>query len=313
MKKIKLDSLPLEQKDKIIEERRVKERERKASYSKSLKTLETTSDTQHSPSLNAYSSKASFGKAIARVKRNLPGSPRKKRAVIKHLAFEEEKKQKFCNRKSSTPGRTALPDSIKTAVIQYYQRDEISRQAPGKRDTTTVRENGAKHTYKNEKSKFAALRPPHVLLTSELPINVCVCRYHENFILLWDALDKFNVRFPLYHHELASSLICAECSDNCWYNKCEIYKDGVLFKEKYPPTLDLDSDQETYLDGKLKEENFIRRFQWEKIVGLNGKERMEKIHKTGLPSELYISLFEMLPTVNWHHFIKGKQAAHYNT
>ena len=38
----------------------------------------------------------------------------------------------------------------------------------------------------------------------------------------------------------------------------------------------------------------------------------EKIHKTGLPSELYNALFEMLPTFNWHHFIKGKQAAHYN-
>lgn len=78
------------------------------------------------------------------------------------------------------------------------------------------------------KSKFAALRPPHVLLTIELPRNVCVCRYHENFILLWDALHKFNARFPSYHHELASSSICAESTDNCWYNKCEICKDGVL-------------------------------------------------------------------------------------
>ncbi|KAI6647814.1 hypothetical protein LOD99_8529 [Oopsacas minuta] len=142
------------------------------------------------------------------------------------------------------------------------------------------------------KSKFAALRPPHVLLTSELPRNVCVCRYHENFILLW--------------------VLYIDLIDNCWCNKCEICKDGVLFKEKYPLTLDLDSDQKTYLDGELREENFIRWFQWEKIVGLNGKGGMEKIHKTGLPSELYNSLFEMLPTFNWHHFIKGKQAAHYN-
>ena len=151
-----------------------------------------------------------------------------------------------------------------------------------------------------------------MLPTSELPRNVCVCRYHENFILLWDALHRFNARFPLYHLKLASSLICAESSDNCWHNICETCKDVVLFKEKYPLTLDLVSDQETDSDGEFREGHFIRWFQWEKIVGLNGKERMEKIHKTGLPSELYNALFEMLPTFNWHHFIKGKQAAHYN-
>ena len=78
MKKRKLDSLPLDLKDTIIEERKVKEHVRKALYRnrKSLKTVETTE--QHSPSTNAYSSKATFGKAIARVKRNLPGSPRKR-------------------------------------------------------------------------------------------------------------------------------------------------------------------------------------------------------------------------------------------
>ena len=109
MKKSKLDSLPLDLKETIIEEMRVKERERKASYRyrKSLKTVETTE--QHSPSMNAYSSKATFGKAIARVKRNLPGSPNKKRAVIKHLAFEEEKNKPFSNRKR-TPGPRALHD-----------------------------------------------------------------------------------------------------------------------------------------------------------------------------------------------------------
>ena len=129
MKQRKLDSLPLDLKDTITEERRVKERVRKALYRnrKSLKTVETME--QHSPSTNAYSSKDTFGKAIARVKRNLPGSPRKKRAVIKHLAFEEEKNKPFFSRKR-VPGPRALPDSIKTAVIQYYERDEISRQAP---------------------------------------------------------------------------------------------------------------------------------------------------------------------------------------
>ena len=29
-----------------------------------------------------------------------------------------------------------------------------------------------------EKLKFAELRPKHVFLSSDLPVSVCICRYH---------------------------------------------------------------------------------------------------------------------------------------
>ncbi len=77
-------------------------------------------------------------------------------------------------------------------VQQFYERDDVSRQSPGRKDVVTVwDENGVKmkkqkrhltssilETYalfKNEnegvkvgKSKFAELRPKHVLLSSKL-------------------------------------------------------------------------------------------------------------------------------------------------
>ena len=34
------------------------------------------------------------------------------------------------------------------------------------------------------KSKFAELRPKHVLLSSYLPVNVYTCRRHQTFMLL---------------------------------------------------------------------------------------------------------------------------------
>ena len=40
------------------------------------------------------------------------------------------------------------------------------------------------------KSTFSNLRPKYVLLTSQLPGNVCVCKYHENFINEVNALHK---------------------------------------------------------------------------------------------------------------------------
>ena len=101
------------------------------------------------------------------------------------------------------------------AVKFFYQRDDISRRAPGRKDVVTVRDvDGVKMKYqarhltssvaevhalfheefplyKIGKSKFAELRPQHVLLSSKLPHNVCLCRYHEN--------KKFSQRFHCTH------------------------------------------------------------------------------------------------------------------
>ena len=94
------------------------------------------------------------------------------------------------------------PETVKK-VTDYYQRDDISHQAPGRKDVVTIYdENGEKQkvqvrhltssiieTYRLfrkdfenieiGKSKFAELRPKHVLLSSKLPHNVCLCKYHE--------------------------------------------------------------------------------------------------------------------------------------
>ena len=83
------------------------------------------------------------------------------------------------------------------------------------------------------KPNFTELQPKHVLLSSDLPVNVCTCRYHQNFMLLCEAMHKIQSDFPLYSHDLPPSLVCNENS-NCWNNKCDKCKGGKRFLEKFP-------------------------------------------------------------------------------
>ena len=99
-------------------------------------------------------------------------------------------------------------------VKAFYERDDLSRQAPGRKDSKKfLQEDGTrcqvqvrhltfsileayalfKEAYPNVKigkSKFADLRPKHVLVQNKLPHNVCLCRYHENFIHIVDFLSQ---------------------------------------------------------------------------------------------------------------------------
>ena len=99
-------------------------------------------------------------------------------------------------------------------VKASYERDEISRQAPGRKDVVIIRGAGgtqnkiqARHlnmsinevyalftdanlTIKIGKRKFAELRPKHVLPSSQLPCNVCLWKYHENSII---AVNNKNI------------------------------------------------------------------------------------------------------------------------
>jgi hypothetical protein len=92
-------------------------------------------------------------------------------------------------------------------VVDFYCRDDISRQAPGIKDYVRMdqpdggkedvqkrhlmmtlkeahgllkMENGHQGVYRF--TKFAELRPDYVALSSQMPHNVCCCKMHEDFI-----------------------------------------------------------------------------------------------------------------------------------
>ena len=85
-----LEKMSDEQKGKVLKEKKQKETERKALYrmKKKLENKQCNNKETSTPSKDACKSHSSKGKAIARVKRNLPCSPRKRRAIVKELAWE---------------------------------------------------------------------------------------------------------------------------------------------------------------------------------------------------------------------------------
>jgi len=101
---------------------------------------------------------------------------------------------------------------------QFYYRDDVSWQAPGRKDRAILREvvNGetlkktaqvrymlmslkeANDLFKNELpevniglSKFCSLRPPYVKLFDQIPHNMCVCQYHEKIRLILIVLERY--------------------------------------------------------------------------------------------------------------------------
>ena len=115
-------------------------------------------------------------------------------------------------------------------VSGFYQRDDITRIAPGKRDTITVPGTNGKEKlqkwhlfmhikeayalfkdeYPNVKigvSKFAMLRPFQALLSSKVTSNICTCIYHQNIFLSLDATHIYLPTIPTYDREFAAACL----------------------------------------------------------------------------------------------------------
>ena len=187
-----------------------------------------------------YGNAASLHKAKSRVLKALPRSPRKRATVLKVLACDVLNAHVV-----SQPSRR-LPRETVDAVLAFYQNDALSRMMPGKADCITVRNASGTKMKKQKrhlvmtlsetfccfkadhpqinigKSKFAELRPKWVFLSSEMPHNVCGCRYHENVFLLLEALHrKYPDVVPLYSKELFTARCkCNVVSEQCMSNSC---------------------------------------------------------------------------------------------
>ncbi|CAF1514376.1 unnamed protein product, partial [Didymodactylos carnosus] len=193
-----------------------------------------------------YKSKQTFSKALKKVITALPKDISKQREIIKRVS------ETLGLTPKTTHKRTAPTLTVKTKqdVIQLYQRDDISWQAPGKRDTIVVRQNGTKITIQKRhllydirevhqmfiadnpgtsisRSTFANLRPEHVLYKSTLAHRVCVCIYHENVNLIIRSLSRnINGSFCQDLSTLTSSLVCDETDERCMSSICHKCRDN---------------------------------------------------------------------------------------
>ncbi|XP_065673656.1 uncharacterized protein LOC136090720 [Hydra vulgaris] len=130
-----------------------------------------------------------------------------------------------------------LQKEIEDSVKLFYDSSDLSRTMPGKKDYVSIQKNVHKQKklllcnlkelyllYKENNpeiqisySKFASLRPKWCILPGASGTHsVCVCSYHQNAILLVDAL---NIR--LKYKDLLSKTVCSVENKECMLAQCD--------------------------------------------------------------------------------------------
>lgn len=238
-----LNKIKERENEEILAEKCKNVLERVRKHRKKLKTnsCSTSANISH---IGSYKCRQSFGKAVNRLKKNLPDSPSKTSAIVKKLALDVGLSLKEGN-KVQTKARRVLPEHHKKCIIDFYCSDTISRQAPGKNDVKSIKcPQTGKRVYmqirhlimtvkeafqeflskysdiKVKKSLFFSLRPKHVLPVSQMPHNVCVCKYHSNVNFLLKSISKVEAAFPRNHKELLEYICCNISNESCMLNKC---------------------------------------------------------------------------------------------
>lgn len=248
----------------------------------------------------------SLGKAISRINPSLPKSPRKKKQVIRALAIKENIiiPSNTIKKVTLTQFRISLEtDDVET----FYRREDISRQAPGMKDVVVIRSNGIKtkvqkrhmyyklqtaHRMYTEEtgstisfSKFANLRPVDVQLLRNIPLDVCLCSYHENFISYTSALfpdDSYNNEW------IQNNVVCQNPSSKCYLSECPVCSKRSRITEKLNRIQNDKDEYELYL--------------WEQR-----EDRIMKSKLTYSLEELKDLFLKKLPQFLQHHFVKRNQ------
>ncbi|CAF1529237.1 unnamed protein product [Adineta ricciae] len=266
-------------------------------------------DTSH------FVTKQAKAKALKKMKQALPANKNKQIELIHKIAEDLNVLQL---EKKYERNYQSIPLEVKKKVFDYYCRDDISYQSPGKRDTITVKENGAKlklqrryllfslrelyqlfvqenPQIKLSLSSFQDLRPSNVLYKSSIPHNVCVCIYHENISLLLQALSKYIhglERIDL--HSFINLIVCDPANELCMFGNCThcINKFKIEINDKIiNPTL------------KIK---------W-MLWSISEQGRYEKIDYEGSVLECVTTLQEKIDHFLFHVFVKRQQSSYFET
>ncbi|CAF3259812.1 unnamed protein product [Rotaria sp. Silwood2] len=261
------------------------------------------------PFPSSFKSRQSFGKALKKVNSSLPKCDLKKKVIIQHIA------QSVGLVPKSTHKRTTLQlaDKLKNDVHNFYLRDDVSYQLPGKKDTVVVQEDdGSKVTYQKRilfnnlrenyelfkeenknvllsRTSFAELRPPFVVPKAALAHRNCLCLYHENICLLLKSIDKYvDGKFCSSLQIFTDSLVCSTNNEECMFSSCSLCED--FFTEKV---------EENVSDGNAK-------ITWSQWINENG--RAEKKDFSGSVDEAVLLLKSKVEYFLFHVYIKREQS-----
>lgn len=148
--------LPSDEQEQIKTERRnaVRERVQKHRTKEKEKAKDDDEESQKSSAQScslsdmlsqSYSSNKTIGKAVAKVARAFPTSPRKKRAVLAKIIsnMDDTEKNELVNVISPAEAKKRpYKDNfnvINGAIVQFLERDDISRASPKTRDVKSIK------------------------------------------------------------------------------------------------------------------------------------------------------------------------------
>ena len=274
---------------------------------KSMKPMSSTN--QGTP----YHSRQALGKAMKRLEHGLPSSPRKQRFVVEKLARSVG--VPVCS--SSKKSTSAESEEKIELVHSFYRTDDISWQAPGRKDRIIIRETTEEgdrikttqqvrymmmslreaynkfieqhSTMKMSLSKFCELRPPNVKPFDHLPHQVCLCSYHENVRLLLEVLrehSSLSTKFSSFMEQVT----CDATSKKCMTRDCSTCVD--LINEFAPQSSSV----------------ILQYYQWKSTDS-----RIEKVVMTDTVDAIFNELKKQLNTFLLHTFVKRNQAASFDS
>lgn len=73
---------------------------------------------------------------------------------------------------------------------------------------------------------FWEMKPTEVSCFGDLPLSVCVCRYHENVRLILDVMHP-HTRVPRTFREFISLVTCDQTKKACMTRKCDQCRDKI--------------------------------------------------------------------------------------
>lgn len=147
-------------------------------------------------------------------------------------------------------------------------------------------------------SKFYELRPCHVKLVGDTPLDQCRCYYHENFILCCTAIKRGMTEFPKYGPELEKLILCENAEKNCWMRNCLKCPDIQLTLAKIMKR------------SKSKKGDLVTCVHW---IKNDETKRFQKSVQKGTLESLLNHFVKILPDFLRHSYIKRKQAASFES
>lgn len=148
-------------------------------------------------------------------------------------------------------------------------------------------------------STFFKYKPKNVLSFTKITKNVCVCTIHSNFESALSAFRKCIDNDELLDcsvRNYAEQFVCSQPNQKCYFNTCEICKDGMLFSINF------------------NFEQLLFPMSWEKWQPSTNKEKfatIEKVKVEGLASDCLNWIIEQRNKYVEHVFIKRNQSKYF--